>query len=74
MLGVTVDTWQRWEGAGKIQVERMPGGHWRYDADQQLCVFHVIQAMIKHSNKAMLTYRRGLPKETKAQKAIRKEL
>jgi hypothetical protein len=39
-------------------------------AEQQLCVFHVLQAMMKHTNKAMLTYRRQLPKETKAQKAI----
>jgi transposase len=44
------------------------------EADHQLCVFHVIQAMMKHTNKTMLTYRRGLPKETKAQKAVRKEL
>jgi len=44
------------------------------EAEQQLCVFHVIQAVMKHTNKAMLTYRRGLPKETKAQKAVRKEL
>ena len=44
------------------------------EADHQLCVFHVIQAMMKHTNKALLTYRRGLPKETKAQKAVRKEL
>ncbi len=29
---------------------------------------------MKHTNKAMLTYRRELPKETKAQKAVRKEL
>ena len=44
------------------------------EAEHQLCVFHVIQAMMKHTNKAMLTYRRELPKETKAQKAVRKEL
>jgi transposase-like protein len=44
------------------------------EAEQQLCVFHVIQAVMKHTNKAMLTYRRELPKETKAQKAVRKEL
>jgi hypothetical protein len=44
------------------------------EAEHQLCVFHAIQAMMKHTNKAMLTYRRGLPKETKAQKAVRKEL
>ncbi|MEA3340125.1 MAG: transposase [Chloroflexota bacterium] len=44
------------------------------EAEQQLCVFHVIQAVMKHTNKAMLTYRRELPKETKAQKAVRKRL
>jgi transposase len=44
------------------------------EAEHQLCVFHVIQAMMKHTNKAILTYRRALPKETKAQKAVRKEL
>lgn len=44
------------------------------EAEHQLCVFHVIQAMMKHTNKAMLAYRRGLPKETDAQKAVRKEL
>jgi len=44
------------------------------DAAHQLCVFHVIKNVMKHTNKAMLAYRRGLPKETKEQKAIRKEL
>jgi hypothetical protein len=44
------------------------------EAEHQLCVFHVIQAVMKHTNKALLTYRRGLPKETEAQKAVRKEL
>jgi transposase len=44
------------------------------EAEHQLCVFHVIQAVMKHTNKAMLAYRRGLPKETEAQKAVRKEL
>ena len=44
------------------------------EAEHQLCVFHVIQAMMKHTNKAMLAYRRDLPKETEAQKAVRKEL
>ena len=44
------------------------------EAEHQLCVFHVIQAVMKHTHKAMLTYRRGLPKETKAQQAVRKEL
>jgi transposase len=44
------------------------------EAEHQLCVFHVIQTMMKHANKAMLAYRRELPKETEAQKAVRKEL
>ena len=36
MLGVSVDTLRRWEAAGKINVERTPGGHRRYDVDQLL--------------------------------------
>jgi len=44
------------------------------EAAHQLCVFHVIQAVMKHTHKAMLSYRRGLPKETEAQKTVRKEL
>jgi transposase-like protein len=44
------------------------------EAEHQLCVFHVIQAMMKHTNKVMLAYRRELPKETDAHKAVRKEL
>ena len=34
MLGVSVDTLRRWEAAGKIEVERTPGGHRRYEVDQ----------------------------------------
>lgn len=30
-LGVSVDTLRRWEVAGKIEVERTPNGHRRYD-------------------------------------------
>ena len=30
-LGVTRDTLRRWEAAGKIEVERTPNGHRRYD-------------------------------------------
>lgn len=40
----------------------------------QLCVFHVIKNVMKHTHKAMLAYRRGLPKKTVAQQAIRQEL
>lgn len=34
MLGVTMETLRRWEAAGKMHVERTPGGHRRYDVDQ----------------------------------------
>lgn len=34
MLGVSVDTLRRWEAAGKIEVERTPGGHRRYDVER----------------------------------------
>lgn len=44
------------------------------EAEHQLCVFHVIQAVMKHTHKALMIYRRGLPKETAAQKALQKEL
>ncbi|GJM17766.1 MAG: hypothetical protein DHS20C13_30930 [Thermodesulfobacteriota bacterium] len=30
-LGVSIDTLRRWEAAGKIEVERTPNGHRRYD-------------------------------------------
>jgi excisionase family DNA binding protein len=30
-LGVSLETLRRWEAAGKIEVERTPGGHRRYD-------------------------------------------
>jgi predicted site-specific integrase-resolvase len=33
-LGVSRDTLRRWEVAGKIQVERTPSGHRRYDLSQ----------------------------------------
>jgi len=44
------------------------------EAAHQLCVFHVIKNVMKHTHKAMLAYRRGLPKRTAQQKAIRQEL
>lgn len=33
-LGVSRDTLRRWESAGKIEVERSPSGHRRYDLAQ----------------------------------------
>ena len=33
-LGVSRETLRRWEAAGKIQVERTPKGHRRYDLSQ----------------------------------------
>jgi putative resolvase len=30
-LGVSIDTLRRWEAAGKLEVERTPNGHRRYD-------------------------------------------
>ncbi len=30
-IGVTPETLRRWEAAGKIEVERTPNGHRRYD-------------------------------------------
>ncbi len=36
MLGVSIDTLRRREAAGKIKVERTPGGHRRYDLNQLL--------------------------------------
>ena len=62
---VITDMWKSYAGA---IAEVFP------EARQQLCVFHVIQDVMKHINKALLTYRRSLPKETPAQKAIRQEL
>jgi putative resolvase len=40
ILGVSVDTLRRWEAAGKIEVERTPGGHRRYDLNQILGLAH----------------------------------
>lgn len=44
------------------------------DAKQRLCVFHVIQDVMKYVNKAILTYRRQLPQQAKQQKAVHKEI
>jgi hypothetical protein len=44
------------------------------EAAHQLCVFHVIKNVMKHTYQAMLAHRRGLPKQTEGQRAIRREL
>jgi len=44
------------------------------EAAHQLCVFHVLKNVMKHTHQALLTYRRGLPQKTKGQQAIRREL
>ena len=62
---VITDMWKAYAGA---LAEVFP------DARQQLCVFHVVQDVMKHVNKAFLTYRRSLPKETVTDKALRQEL
>lgn len=62
---VITDMWKSYAGA---LAEVFPA------ARQQLCVFHVVQDVMKHVNKAFLTYRRSLPKETAADKALRQEL
>jgi transposase len=62
---IITDMWKSYAGA---MAEVFPA------ARQQLCVFHVIQDVMKHVNKAMLSYRRNLPKDTEAQKALRQEL
>ena len=37
-LGVSRDTLRRWEAAGKIEVERTPNGHRRYDLAKLLSI------------------------------------
>jgi transposase-like protein len=64
-LVIVTDMWKAYHGA---LLDVFP------EAEHQLCVFHVIQAVMKHTNQALLAYRRGLPKETEAQQAVRKEL
>ena len=56
-LVVITDMWKAYHSA---LLDAFP------EAEHQLCVFHVIQAVMKHTNKAMLAYRRGLPKKTEA--------
>ena len=37
-LGVSRDTLRRWEASGKIEVERTPNGHRRYDLAKLLSI------------------------------------
>lgn len=53
-LGVSPDTLRRWEVAGKIDVERTPSGHRRYDLAQ-------LRGLVPHktvSNRVTLAYAR----------------
>ena len=60
-LGVSPDTLRRWEAAGKIDVERTPTGHRRYDLAQLRCLVP-LQAQ---SNQITLAYARALSLENK---------
>lgn len=62
---VITDMWKAYQGALS---EVFP------EARQQLCVFHLIQSVMKHVRKAMLSYRRSLPKKSEAGQTARKEL
>ena len=53
-LGVTRETLRRWEAAGKIQVERTPAGHRRFD----LAGLHGITPRPSHTNRPTLAYAR----------------
>ena len=53
-LGVSRDTLRRWEAAGKIEVERTPNGHWRYD----LAKLHSILPPKVPSERITLAYAR----------------
>ena len=53
-LGVTRDTLRRWEAAGKIEVERTPNGHRRYD----LAKLHSILPPKVPSERITLAYAR----------------
>ena len=61
LLGVTRETLRRWEAAGKIQVERTPKGHRRYDA-AKLNGFHPNQKQEKRT----IAYARVSSHEQKA--------
>ena len=53
-LGVSKETLRRWEKAGKIEVERTPKGHRRYD----LSKLHGISARFLLTNRLTLAYAR----------------
>ena len=53
-LGVSRDTLRRWEAAGKIEVERTPNGHRRYD----LAKLRGIVPRKAHSERVTLAYAR----------------
>lgn len=60
-LGVSPDTLRRWEAAGKIDVERTPTGHRRYDLAQLRC----LAPLQAQSNQITLGYARVLSHEYK---------
>ena len=53
-LGVSRDTFRRWEAAGKIEVERTPNGHRRYD----LAKLHSIRPSKVPAERITLAYAR----------------
>jgi len=62
---VITDMWKAYQGA---LTEVFPA------ARQQLCLFHVIQSVMKHVRQTMLKYRRSLPEKSEAGQAARQEL
>jgi excisionase family DNA binding protein len=53
-LGVSRETLRRWEAAGKIQVERTPAGHRRYD----LSSLHGVTPRLPSTNRPTIAYAR----------------
>ena len=53
-LGVSQETLRRWEAAGKIEVERTPNGHRRYD----LAKLHGIAPRLPAANRPTVAYAR----------------
>ncbi|MDM8521724.1 IS607 family transposase, partial [Anaerolineales bacterium HSG6] len=54
-LGVTQETLRRWETAGKIEVERTPGGHRRYDLSK---LYGLVPRLERQSSRVTLAYAR----------------